>query len=378
MSAVRVLGCLAALLMSACITPAAHISVPLPAPTPAPPPPAPATNVAVPFVQITGPDPAEATSLKGAGSTFAAPLYATWFAAYQQHVGVQVDYQAIGSAGGITRLSEVQVDFGASDAPMTDAQLAQAKGGPVLHIPMALGAIVLTYNLPELNDTPLRLTPDTVAGIYLGDIRRWDDPRLVADNPALGAVHQDIISLHRSDGSGTTFGFTDYLSAVSPTWAQRVGRDTSVFWPIGTGAVGNGGVSAEVLANAYSIGYTELTYAQQQHLPAAVVRNQNGEFVVPSPDSVTSAASGFAGALPADLRFSLVNSPGAGAYPISTATWMLVYQRQPDRAHALALTRLLSWATHDAQAVNPQLAYASLPPNVVTAAESLIQRITSP
>src|ERR1700736_1371321 len=211
-------------------------------------------------VTIGGPFEGESSALTGAGATFPAPLYAKWFDEYAKLTQVQVNYQAIGSGGGIKGIQDQTIDFGASDAPMTDEQLAAAKGGPLFHIPTALGAIVLTYNIPEVK-TKLKFTGATIAGIFLGDITKWNDPKLVADNPDLAQINQDIVSVHRSDGSGTTFGFTDYMSKVSPDWKSKVGNATSVNWPVGLGGSGNPGVAGEIQQNPYSVGYVELIYA---------------------------------------------------------------------------------------------------------------------
>jgi len=252
----------------------------------------------------------------------------------------------------------------------------EAKGGPIFHIPTALGAIVATYNLPGV-DAKLLFTGDTLAAIYMGDIQKWNDPRLVADNPDLANVDQDIVVVHRSDGSGTTFGFTDYLSNVSPAWAQMVGKGTSVNWPVGLGASGNPGVTTEVQQNPYSIGYVELIYALQNGLGYGMVLNSFGNWVDPSLDTVTAAAASAVDLLPADLRFSIVNAPGENAYPISTATWFLIYREISDRAKALAVTRMAWWATHEGQRFNNDLAYATVPPKLTARSEEFIRQITS-
>lgn len=327
-------------------------------------------------ITITGPFEGEAKSLNGAGATFPAPLYQKWFDEYSKVTGVQVNYQAIGSGGGIKGLQDQTVDFGASDAPMTDEQIQAAKGGELFHIPTALGAIVPTYNVPEVTE-PLNVTGDTLAGIFLGTITTWNDPMLVADNPQLASVNQDIVVVHRSDGSGTTFGFTDYLSSVSPDWAQQVGKNTSVNWPVGLGASGNPGVAGEVLQTPYALGYVELIYAIQNNLGYGNVQNSSGVWITPSLASVTAAASSAVGNIPPDLRFSIVNSPGADAYPISTATWLLTYREIPDRAKALAITRMLWWATHSGQQFNSSLAYATVPAELTTHSEEFIREITS-
>ena len=324
---------------------------------------------------ITGPAPGEAKALTGAGSTFAAPLYQKWFDTYAGLTGVQINYQAIGSGGGIQGIQNQTLDFGATDAPMTDEQLAGAKGGPIVHIPTALGAIVPTYNIPELGSTKLKFTGDTLSGIYLGSIERWNDPKLVADNPSLANIDQDIVTVHRSDGSGTTFGFTDYLSSVSPEWQQQVGKGTSVNWPNGLGGSGNPGVAGEVQQNPYSIGYVELIYALQNNLGYGMIKNKAGNFIDASLDSVTAAAADSASNIPPDLRFSIVNAPGDNSYPISTATWILAYANMTDQAKALATTRMLWWATHDAQQYNKDLQYATVPDALTKVSETFIKQI---
>jgi phosphate transport system substrate-binding protein len=326
-------------------------------------------------ISIGGPFEGEAKSLNGAGATFPAPLYQKWFDQYSNVTGVQINYQAIGSGGGIKGLQDQTVDFGASDAPMTDDQIKAARGGELFHIPTALGAIVPTYNVPDTS-TQLRFTGDSLAGIFLGDIQKWNDPRLVADNPDLASINQDIIVVHRSDGSGTTFGFTDYLSTVSQTWQQKVGKGTSVDWPVGLGGSGNPGVAGEVQQNPYSIGYVELIYAIQNNLGYGMVKNKAGKFIDPSLESVTAAASASAQSIPADLRFSIVDAPGDTSYPICTATWLLVYKNESDQAKALALTRMLWWATHDGQRFNKDLSYATVPDAITRVSEAFIRQIS--
>jgi phosphate transport system substrate-binding protein len=325
-------------------------------------------------IQIKGPYPGEAKALDGAGSTFIAPLYTKWFSDYEKLTGVKANYQAVGSGGGIKAIQDATVDFGASDAFMTDEQLRAAKG-EILHIPQTLGAVVATYNIPNFTGR-LRLTPETLAGIFLGEITKWNDPRLVADNPGLANINQDIITVHRSDGSGTTAIFVDYLSTVSPKWQATVGRGTSVNWPVGLGGKGNDGVTGEVKQNPYSIGYVELIYALQQNLGYADIKNKAGNFVTPSLDSVTAAAAGVADRLPADLRVSIVNADGADAYPISGFAWALVYKNMTNREKAIALTRLLWWSLHDGQRVSTGLGYAPLPEAVVKRAQEMVNSIT--
>jgi phosphate transport system substrate-binding protein len=324
---------------------------------------------------IIAPYPGEATALTGAGSTLAAPLYQKWFSEYANLTQVSVNYQAIGSGGGIQGLQDQTLDFGATDAPMSDDQLKAAKGGVVFHIPTALGAIVPIYNIPEVGTNQLNFTPDDLAGIYLGTISMWNDPKLVADNPSLSNVNQSIVVVHRSDGSGTTYGFTDYLSQVSPDWSSQVGKGTSVNWPVGLGDSGSPGVAAEVQQDPYAIGYVELIYALQNKLGYGTVMNSAGHFINASLDGVAAAADASAARIPPDLRFSIVNAPGDNAYPIATATWLIVYRDMTDRAKGLALTRMLWWATHDAQQYNNALAYATVPAEVTQRSEAFIHQI---
>ena len=311
---------------------------------------------------------AQAVDLTGAGATFPYPLYSKWFDSYAAKTGVKINYQPIGSGGGIRQLSEQTVDFGASDAPMKDDELAKAKGGAILHYPMTLGAVVITYNLPEVK-RPLRLTGDVIADIYAGKITKWNDSRIAALNPGVALPGTDILVVHRSDGSGTSFIFTDYLSTVSPTWASGPGRGKEVQWPTGLGAKGNDGVAGQVSQMAGAIGYVELAYANQNKLAVAQLRNAAGRFVAPSTQSVTAAAAGVAKKLPAntDYRISIVNAPGKDAYPISSFTWILVYQNMADAAKAKKLNDFIRWAIHDGQAMAPALDYAPLPSNVVKA-----------
>ncbi len=317
----------------------------------------------------------EARTLTGAGATFPAVLYTKWFNEYEKQTGIKVNYQSIGSGGGIKSISDQTVDFGATDGPMTDEQLSAAKGGEVLHVPTALGAVVATYNLPGVAE-PLKITGETLADIFLGQITNWNDPRLVVDNPALAQVDRPVVVVHRSDGSGTTYIFTDYLSAVSPTWKERVGRGTAVQWPVGLGGKGNEGVSGEVKQNAYSIGYVELVYAVQNRLGVGLVKNRAGSFIEPRTETVTAAAAAAAVAIAADLRASIVDASGPDAYPISGFTWLLVYKNQTDAAEAAALTHMLWWAIHDGQSFNAELGYAPLPEGIVRKTEEKILSIT--
>ncbi|HVO71675.1 MAG TPA: phosphate ABC transporter substrate-binding protein PstS [Aggregatilineaceae bacterium] len=341
---------------------------------------------------ITGPADGEAKTLNGAGATFPKPLYDQWIAAYNTLTGVQINYQAIGSGGGIQGISDQSVDFGASDGAMTDDQLAQAKGGPILHIPMALGGVVPTYNLTELQGQDvLKFTPETLALVFLGEAGRitgdnprdplikWNDSRLVADNPQLANIDKYIVVVHRSDSSGTTNIWTSYLSAVSTDWADLVGFGNAVDWPTGIGARGNPGVAGNVAQTPYSIGYVEQGYAVANNLPAAAVQNKSGNFVTASQETVSAAAAGVD--LPDDMRVKIVNADGANAYPISGFTWLLVYENQTDAAKALALTRYVWWATHDGQmfiatSEDPVVqGYSPLPEPAIKKAETLIMKI---
>ncbi|HEU4564526.1 MAG TPA: phosphate ABC transporter substrate-binding protein PstS [Gemmatimonadaceae bacterium] len=313
--------------------------------------------------------------LTGAGATFPYPIYSKWFSDYATKTGVKINYQSIGSGGGIRQLSEQTVDFGASDSPMTDAELAKAKGGPVLHIPTVLGAVVVTYNAPGVTQ-PLKLTGDVVADIFLGKVTKWNDARIASLNAGVRLPASDILVVHRSDGSGTTYIFTDYLAAVSPAWAGGPGKGKEVKWPTGLGAKGNEGVAGQVKQTPGAIGYVELAYAKQNELPYASIRNADGQYVEPTIESVTAAAAGAAGKLgpDTDYRISIVNAPGAQSYPISSFTWMLVYQNQPDAAKGQKLVDFLKWALHEGEASAASLDYAPLPREIVT---QLDQRLAS-
>jgi len=326
--------------------------------------------------QRTGaPATTSGADLTGAGATFPYPLYSKWFDAYDTKSGVKINYQSIGSGGGIRQLSELTVDFGASDAPMSDAELAKAKGGPVLHIPTALGAVVIVYNLPELG-APLKLTGDVIAAIFQGQITKWNDARIAALNPGAKLPATDILVVHRSDGSGTSYVFTDYLASVSPAWAAKPGKGKEVQWPVGLGAKGNEGVAGQVKQTPGAMGYVELAYATQNKMNMASVKNAAGEFVAPSIASVTAAAAGAAGKLPAntDYRVSIVNAPGAGVYPISSFTWIIAYAKQADAAKGKKLTDFLRWGLMDGQTMEATLDYAPLPEAMRTA---LLTRVDS-
>ncbi len=317
---------------------------------------------------------ASAKELTGAGATFPYPLYSKWFDVYNQKSGVKINYQSVGSGAGIQQLTQKTVDFGASDAPMTDDQLKSA-GADVLHIPTVMGAVAVTYNLQGV-DKGLKLSGDTLSGIFLGTIKKWNDPKIAADNAGTTLPNVDIAVVHRSDGSGTTNIFTDYLSNVSPDWKSKVGKGTSVNWPVGLGAKGNEGVTGQVKQTPGGVGYVELAYAVQNKLPYAFMKNQAGQFVEPTLDSTTAAAAASASKMPEDLRVSIVNASGDKSYPISGYTYILVYQQQTDAGKGKALVDFLWWAVHDGESYAKDLLYAPLPSDVVTKDEAKIKSIT--
>ena len=320
--------------------------------------------------------PAQAQMLmNGAGATFPYPIYSKWFEEYTKvDAGVRFNYQSIGSGGGIRQITERTVDFGASDGPMTDDQLKKAPG-ELFHIPTVLGSVVATYNLP--GNPRLHFTGDVLADIFLGNITTWSDDRIKALNPAVSLPKQPIVVVHRSDGSGTTYIWVDYLSKVSTAWEKKVGRGTSVNWPVGLGGKGNEGVAGQVKNAPGALGYVELAYAITNKLPAAAVKNQAGKFVDATIESTTAAAAGAAKNMPADFRVSLTNAPGDDAYPIASFTWLLVYREQRDPAKGKALVRFLWWAIHDGQKYPAALLYAPLPAPVVTQIEAKVKQITA-
>ncbi|HEY7306082.1 MAG TPA: phosphate ABC transporter substrate-binding protein PstS [Bryobacteraceae bacterium] len=316
------------------------------------------------------------TSLTGAGATFPAPIYQKWFSDYQSIGNVQINYQAIGSGGGIKSVTEGTVDFGASDAPLTDAQLQAYKeknGHTVLLFPTVLGAAVPSYNLPGVSQG-LKFTPETLAGIYLGKITKWDASEIASANPGVKLPADDIVVIHRSDGSGTTYCWTDYLSKVSPEWSSKVGKNTSVNWPTGLGAKGNDGVAGLLKQQHGAIGYVELIYAVKNHLPYGKVKNASGEFVKADLQSVTAAA-GALKEMPADFRVSITNGSGKGVYPISTFTWLLVPSRCSDPAKKKAIVGFLNWAITSGQSQVESLEYARLPASVVSQEKKQIAEI---
>jgi phosphate transport system substrate-binding protein len=305
---------------------------------------------------------AQAQKLTGAGATFPYPIYSKWFSEYSAaHPGVQINYQSIGSGGGIRQVTAGLVDFGATDGPATDEQLAASKT-KLIHIPTVLGADVPVFNIPGVND--LKFSPDVLADIFLGKIAAWNDPRLIKDNPGVKLPDQKIIVVHRSDGSGTTYIWTDYLSKVSKEWANGPGKGTSVSWPVGVGGKGNEGVAGLVRQLPGALGYVELIYALQNKIAFGEVKNPAGNFVKASIAGVTEAASSVK-VLPADYRVSITNAPGATAYPISSFTWLLVPLNSPDAAKGKVIKDLLSWIVTSGQSEVETLSYAPLPKNVV-------------
>ena len=311
---------------------------------------------------VTLPFVAGAQDLTGAGSSFAYPIYSKWAEMYAQRTGIKINYQSIGSSGGIKQLSDEIVDFGASDGPMTDEQIAAAKGGGILHFPTVLGGVSITYNLPELKQ-PLKFTGPVLADIYLGKITKWNNPQIAALNRGVMLPNRDIAVVHRSDGSGTTYIFTDYLTSVSGAWASGPGKGQAVNWPVGLGAKGSEAVSGQVKQIPGGIGYVELSYAKHNNLPSALIRNAAGEWVAPTLESVTAAAAGAVAKLPATTyyRISIVNPQGRGAYPIASFTWILIYQHQSDSAKGKKLVDFLKWAYSSGEGVAGSLDYAPLP-----------------
>jgi phosphate transport system substrate-binding protein len=298
--------------------------------------------------------------INGAGATFPYPIYSKWFDSYAQvDPSVRFNYQSIGSGGGQKQILEQTVDFGASDGPMSDENLAKAPG-KLLHIPTVAGAVVMTYSLP--GNPALKLDGPTIAGIYLGEIKKWNDPKLAALNSGANLPDQEIVVVHRSDGSGTTFIFTDYLSKISPEWKSKVGNNTSVNWPAGIGGKGNEGVSGQVKQTPGAIGYVELIYAIQNKMPYADLQNVDGEFVKPTLESVTAAMA--TAQIPDDFRFSMTNAPGKNSYPIAGATWLLVYEQPKDPAKGKKMVEFLKWAVTKGEDMAKSLDYAPLPANL--------------
>ena len=304
-----------------------------------------------------------AQNITGAGATFPTPIYSKWFIEYSQlHPEVKINYQSIGSGGGIRQVTDGTVDFGASDATMSDQQIAEAKV-KVTAIPTVLGAVVPIYNLPGVTQE-LKFSQDAIAGIYLGKITRWNDPYLVKENPGVSLPDQPILPVYRSEGSGTTFIFTDWLSKVSPEWKQKVGNAAAVKWPVGIGQKGSEGVSGMVRQSKYSFGYVELIYALSNKMQFGLVRNKAGKFVKGSTEGVTAAAAANAKNIPADYRVSITDAPGADSYPISSFTWLLIPTQAKDPAKGKAIVGFLNWMIDNGEKEAASLSYAPLPPTV--------------
>src|SRR3954464_10006026 len=309
--------------------------------------------------------------INGAGATFPFPIYSKWFSDYNKlHPDIQINYQSIGSGGGIKQITERTVDFGASDAPLTDEQMKKAPG--LQHIPTVMGAVVIVWNLPGVPE--LRIAPEVLANIYLGKIAKWNDPALKKDNPAARLPDTAITVAHRSDGSGTTNIFTDYLSKVSPEWKSGPGKGTSVNWPVGLGGKGNEGVTGMVKQNEGAIGYVELAYANQNKLPTAELRNHDGQWVKPTLEGVSAAAA--KATIPDDYRVSITDQPGKDAYPIAAFTYLLVYRDQQNAQKGDALLEFLWWAEHEGQKDAAALDYAPLPKAVVQKVEQTLKGMT--
>jgi phosphate transport system substrate-binding protein len=317
-----------------------------------------------------------ATSLTGAGASFPYPLYSKWTAQFDKQCGVQINYQSVGSGAGISQITAKTVDFGASDGIMTDEQVAaaEAAGGPILHIPMTSGAVAVIVNLSGIDQGQLKLTPDTLANIYLKNIKKWNDPAITGLNPGVSLPDSDIAVVHRSDGSGTTFIFTNYLSKVSSEWQSKVGNATTVQWPGDIGGEKNDGVAQQVRQIPGAIGYVELAYAIQNNLTWASMQNKSGKYVEPTLDSTTAASTGVT--IPDDTKVMITDSVNPSAYPIVGFTWILAYVNQPDKAKGESLVYYLWWSIHDGQEFSTDLLYAPLPTDVVKKAEAEIKSIS--
>jgi phosphate transport system substrate-binding protein len=366
--------------LTACTTSTTPTTPTTPATPTSPTTPATPTNPTTPSNPTTTTNPTtpaepQAMSLNGAGATFPQPLYTKWFSEYYTLTGVQVNYQGIGSGAGINQITAGTVDFGASDAIMTDAQqaAAEAAGGPILHIPMTSGAVAVIYNLPGIDSGTIKLTGDLLAKIYLKTISKWNDSRITAVNPGVTLPDEPIVVVHRSDGSGTTNIFTTYLSQVSSNWNTQVGKGTSVNWPGDIGAEKNAGVAGAVTQTEGAIGYVELAYAEQNNLPWVLLKNEGGKYEAPSLAGTTAATLGVK--LPDDMKLMITNSSNPDAYPICGFTWILVFQNQTNKAKGQALVNMLWWAIHDGQQYGTALDYASLSSDAVKKAENLILSI---
>ena len=313
------------------------------------------------------------TTLNGAGATFPYPMYSKWFSEYHKaHSDIQINYQSIGSGGGIRQVLAGTVDFGASDGPMTDEQLSQAKT-KILHIPTVMGAVVPAYNIPGITGE-VKFTAQALSGIFLGKITAWNDKAITSANPGVDFPNQPIIVVHRSDGSGTSFIFTDYLSKVSSDWAAGPSKGTSVKWPVGLGGKGNEGVAGMIRQMQGSIGYVELIYAVQNKITYGSVKNSSGAFVKASLDSVTAAAASVKN-MPADYRVSITNAPGKDAYPISSFTWLLIPSQSKDAAKGKIIQDFLGWMLDNGQTMTADLSYAPLPPSLVTKVKETVKQV---
>ena len=323
---------------------------------------------------LTAVAPLAAQNLTGAGATFPNPIYSRWFSEYsQQHPGIQINYQSVGSGAGIRQVSQKTVDFGASDGPMSDQQLSESKV-KLIHIPTVLGAVVPVYNVPGVPGD-LKFAPEVIAGIYLGVITKWNDANIQHDNPGVKLPDHQILPVYRSDGSGTTYIFTDFLSKVVPEFQQRVGKGTSVKFPVGIGQKGNEGVAGMVKNSQYSFGYIELIYAEQNHIPFGLVRNAAGKYLKASTEGVTAAAAADAKQIPADYRVSITNAPGATSYPISSFTWLLIPQHWDDPAKGKAMIGFLNWMLDTGENEAASMTYAPLPKPVADRVRQTIKSI---
>jgi phosphate transport system substrate-binding protein len=330
-----------------------------------------AAALAAAFVR---PGAAQTIRINGAGATFPYPIYSKWFSEYNKlHPDVQINYQSIGSGGGIRQLTNRTVFFGATDGPMTKEQMLSAPGR-ILHFPTVLGAVVPIYNIPGVDEV-LKFTGPLLADIFLGRVSRWNDPAIAKLNPGARLPGSDITVVHRSDGSGTTYIFADYLGKVSPEWRKSVGIATSLNWPTGVGAKGNEGVAGLTKQTPGGIGYVELIYAIQNKIPYSTVQNMAGEFVRASLESVTKAAAATKGKMPSDFRVSITNAPGAGVYPVSSFTWLLFYENPKDKRAARVMVDFMRWALHDGQKYCADLGYAPLPEEVVTMEMEALKKI---
>jgi len=315
---------------------------------------------------------ADSTLINGAGGTFPYPIYSKWFDEYTKvNPSVTFNYASIGSGGGIKQITAKTVDFGASDGPMTMDQLTQAPGR-IYHIPTVMGAVCVSYNVEGVGKG-LKLTGDVLADIYLGKITKWNDPRITEQNAGVDLPDTSIVVMHRSDGSGTTYIFTDYLSKVSSEWKGKVGKSTSVNWPLGLGGKGNEGVSGLIRQTPGSIGYIELAYAKENNIPYAFMKNQSGNYIEPTLESTSKAADG--AVIPPDFRASVVNSPNPEAYPIASFTWLLIYKQMDDHVKGKAIVDFIRWAITDGQKYAEELDYAPLPPNVVALIQKKLDQV---